>query len=90
MTSRVSRLVPQGVATDQLSYLYPNSNKNLIKLKHIGIKFLVVKEMVPSEQFFIEHKGIHSMVVNRLTKEATPRYFINALFGWMFYRLKIF
>ena len=48
--------------------LYSNNNRSSSKSKHIGIKFLVIKERVQSGQMSIEHIDTNSMVVNPLTK----------------------
>ena len=46
-----------------------------IKLKHIDIKFMVVKERVQSGQISIEHIGTNSMIANPLTKGLPPKVF---------------
>jgi len=44
-------------------------------LKHIDIKFLVVKEMVQSGQISVEHLGTNSIIADPLTKELPPKVF---------------
>ena len=46
-----------------------------MKSNHIDIKFLVVKERVQSEQLFIEHIGVNSIVADPLTKGLPPKVF---------------
>ena len=48
--------------------LYFNNNRSLTKLKHIDIKFLIVKEKIQSGQLSIEHTRTNSMVSNPFTK----------------------
>ncbi|XP_047318733.1 secreted RxLR effector protein 161-like [Impatiens glandulifera] len=55
--------------------LYSNNNRSSTKLKHINIKFLVVKEMVQSGQISIEHLGTNSMIDDSLTKGLPPNVF---------------
>ena len=55
--------------------LYSNNNKSSSKSKHIDIKFLVVKEIVQSEQIFIEHIRTNSMIADSLTKGLPPKVF---------------
>ena len=46
--------------------LYSNNDRISTKLKHIDIKFLVVKERVQISQVSIEHIGTNSIVTNLL------------------------
>lgn len=55
--------------------LYPNNNRSSTKLKHIDIKFLVVKERVHSGYIFVEHLGTNSMITYSLTKGLPPKVF---------------
>lgn len=55
--------------------LFSNSNRSLTKLKHIDIKFLVVKERVQSGHSSIEHLGTKSMIAESLTKGLPPKVF---------------
>ena len=55
--------------------LYSNNNKSSTKLKHIDIKFVVVKERVQSGQISIEHLGTNSMIAYSLTKGLSPKVF---------------
>ena len=59
--------------------LYSNNNKSSTKSKYIDIKFLIVKEMVQSDQLPIEHINTNSMIVNPLTKVYHPRSFMSTL-----------
>ena len=52
---------------NKLAVMYSNNNRSSSKSKHIGIKFLVVKEIVQSGQVFIKHIGTNSMIVDMLT-----------------------
>ena len=45
-----------------------NNSRSSTKSKHIGIKFLVVKERVQSGQVSIEHIGTSFMVADPLAK----------------------
>jgi len=47
--------------------------KNLIRLKYVDIKFLVMKEMVQNGQIFKEH--IHSMFVDPLMDDLPSKVF---------------
>lgn len=49
--------------------LYSNINMSSLKLKHIHIKFLIIKEIVQSRQVFIEYIWTNSMIANPLTKD---------------------
>ena len=55
--------------------LYSNNNRSSRKSKFIGIKFLVVKEMVQSGLISIEHIGTNSMIADPLTKGLPPKVF---------------
>ncbi|KAL1360494.1 hypothetical protein AAHE18_04G180600 [Arachis hypogaea] len=55
--------------------LYSNNNKSLTKLKHIDIKFLVVKEKIQEKQISIEHIGTECMLADPLTKGLIPKVF---------------
>ena len=55
--------------------LYSNNNKCSSKLKHINIKFLVVKERVQHDQISIKHIGTNSMIANPLIKGLPPMVF---------------
>ena len=55
--------------------MYSNNNRSSSKLKHIHIKFLVVKEIVQSGQVIIEHIDTNSMIIDSLTKGLTPKVF---------------
>ena len=44
-------------------------------MRHVDIKFLVVKERVQSEQLSIEHIGTNFMVADPLTKGLPPKMF---------------
>ena len=58
---------------NKLVVLYSNNNRSSTKSKHIGIKFLVIKERVQSGQVSIEYIGTNSMVVGLLTKGLPPK-----------------
>lgn len=45
------------------------------KSKHIGIKFLVVKERVQSGKISVEHLWTNSMITYHLTKGLPPKIF---------------
>lgn len=55
--------------------LYSNNNRSPTNLKHIDIKFLVVKERVQSGQLSIEHLGTNSMITDPLAKGLPPKVF---------------
>ncbi|PKU76168.1 Retrovirus-related Pol polyprotein from transposon TNT 1-94 [Dendrobium catenatum] len=55
--------------------LYSKNNRNSSKLKHIDIKFLVVKERVQSSQICIEHISTNFMIADPLTKGLPPKVF---------------
>ena len=44
-------------------------------MRHVDIKFLVVKERVQSEQLSIEHIETNSIVADPLTKGLPPKMF---------------
>ena len=69
--------------------LYSNNNKSSTKSKYIDIKFLIVKEMVQSDQLSIEHINTNSMIANPLTKVYHPRSFMSTLLIWVLYQLVI-
>jgi hypothetical protein len=48
--------------------LYSNNNRSSSKFKHIGIKFLAVKERVQSGLQSIEHIGTAFLLADPLTK----------------------
>lgn len=54
---------------------YSQNNRSSSKLKHINIKFLVVKERVQSGHLSIEHIGTNSMIVVPLTKGSPLKVF---------------
>ena len=47
-----------------------------------------MKERVQSEQIFIEHIGINSMIVDLLTKGLTPKVFHEHAALWVLYHLR--
>jgi len=47
----------------------------LIQVKYIAIKLLVVKEKVQNGQILIEHTGTNSMIAESFTKRLTPKVF---------------
>ncbi|KAG8491081.1 hypothetical protein CXB51_014226 [Gossypium anomalum] len=55
--------------------LYSNNNRSSSMLKHIDIKFLIVKERVQNGQISIEHVGINSMIADPLIKGLPPKDF---------------
>lgn len=55
--------------------LYSNNNRSSTKSKHIGIKFLAVKERVQNGLISIEHIGTDFMVADPLTKGLIPKQF---------------
>jgi hypothetical protein len=55
--------------------LYLNNNKSSTKSKHIGIKFLVVKERVHNGLINIKHIGTDFMIADPLTKGSIPKVF---------------
>ena len=57
--------------TNKSTVLYSNNNRNSSRSRSIDIKFLVVKEIVQSEQIFIEHIGTNFMIADPLTKDNT-------------------
>ena len=65
--------------------IYSNNNRSSSKLKHIDIKFLVVKERVKSGQVFIEHIGKNSMIWDPLTRDLHPRSSMSTLLVWVSY-----
>ena len=55
--------------------LYSNNNKRSYKLKHVDIKFLVVKEKVQSGKIVIEPIRTNSIIVGLLKKGLPPKVF---------------
>ena len=55
--------------------LYSKNNRSSSKLKHIDIKFLVVKERVQSLQVSIEHISTNLMIADPFTKGLPPKVF---------------
>lgn len=62
---------------NKLTIMYSNNNKSSIKLKHINIKFLVVKKSVHSRQMSIKYNNINFMLVDLLTKRVPPKCFMS-------------
>jgi hypothetical protein len=54
---------------------YSNNNRSSRKSKHIGIKFLAVKERVQNGLISIEHIGTDFMIDDLLTKGLIPKVF---------------
>ena len=65
--------------------MYSNNNRSSSKLKHIDIKFLVVKERVQSGQVIIEHIDTNAMIADPLTKGLTPKSSMSTLLVWVLY-----
>ena len=55
--------------------LYSKNNRSSLKLKHIDLRFLVVKERVRSLQVSIEHISTNFMIVDPITKGLPPKVF---------------
>ena len=53
--------------------LYSNNNRSSTKSKHIGIKFLAVKERVQNGLIDIEHIGTDQNIADPLTKGLIPK-----------------
>ena len=60
---------------NKLIVLYSNNNKSSSKLKHIDIKFLVIKERIQSDQISIEHVRTNFIVADSLIKDLSPKVF---------------
>ena len=60
---------------NKVTMLYSYNNISSLKLKHIDIKFLVVKGRVQSQQVSIEHISTNSMVADPFTKSLPPKLF---------------
>ena len=68
---------------NQSAVMFANSNRSLIKSKHIYIKYLVVKERVQNRQLSIEHIGSNSMLTDPLTKAVSASVFVKILYVWV-------
>ena len=67
---------PLKIYYDNIStVLYSNKIRSSTKSKHIDIKFLIVKEMVQSDQLCIKHIDTNSMIADSLTKGLPPKVF---------------
>ncbi|KAL3613382.1 hypothetical protein CASFOL_042795 [Castilleja foliolosa] len=60
---------------NQSAVVFSNNNGTSSRSKHIGIKFLVVKERVQSGQIAIEHIATDFMIADPLTKGLPPKVF---------------
>jgi hypothetical protein len=60
---------------NEFAVLYSNNSKSSTKLKHIGIKFLTVKEKVHNGLISIEYIETNFMMANALTKALISKVF---------------
>ena len=60
---------------NKAAMLYSYNNRSSVKLKHIDIKFLVVKERVQSQHVSIKHISINSMITDQFTKGLLAKVF---------------
>jgi hypothetical protein len=63
------------------SVLYANINNKTKALKHINIRFYVVKEKIQDQTISLEHIGTKKMIVDPLTKGLPPSVFREHLVG---------
>ena len=55
--------------------LYSKNNRSSSKLKHVDLRFLVIKERIQSLLVSIEHISTNFMIVDPLTKGLPPKVF---------------
>jgi hypothetical protein len=55
--------------------LYAHNNKKIKVVKHINIRFYVVKEKIQDQTISLEHISTKKMIVNPLTKGLLPSVF---------------
>jgi hypothetical protein len=55
--------------------LYPHNNKKTKVVKHINIRFYVVKEKIQDQTISLEHISTKKMIMNPFTKDVPPSVF---------------
>jgi hypothetical protein len=61
--------------------LYAHNNKKTKAVKHINIRFYVVKEKIQDQTISLEHISTKKMIVDPLTKDLLPSVFREHLAG---------
>jgi hypothetical protein len=61
--------------------LYAHNNKKIKTVKHINIRFYVVKEKIQDQTISLEHISTKKMIMNPLTKDLPPSVFREHLAG---------
>jgi hypothetical protein len=61
--------------------LYAHNNKKTKVVKHINIRFYVVKEKIQNQTISLEHIGTKKMIADPLTKGLPPSVFREHLAG---------
>jgi hypothetical protein len=57
------------------SILYAHNNKKIKVVKHINIRFYVVKEEIQNQTISLEHINTKKMITDPLTKGLSPNVF---------------
>jgi hypothetical protein len=66
---------------NESAVLYAHNNKKIKAVKHINIKFYVVKEKIQDQTISLEHISTKKMIVDPLTKGLPPSVFREHLAG---------
>ena len=67
---------PLKLYCDNLAAVFmAKNNKSGSRIKHIDIKYLVIRERVKEKELVIEHISTESMLADPLTKGMPPKYF---------------
>jgi hypothetical protein len=61
--------------------LYAHNNKKIKAVKHINIRFYVVKEKIQDQTISLEHISIKKMIVDPFTNGLSPSVFREHLAG---------
>jgi hypothetical protein len=66
---------------NELVVLYAHKNKKIKAVKHIDIRFYVVKEKIQDQTISVEHISTKKMIADLLTKGLPPSVFREHLAG---------
>jgi hypothetical protein len=66
---------------NELAVLYAHNNKKTKAVKHINIRFYVVKEKIQNQTISLKHISTKKMIADPLTKSLPPSVFREHLAG---------
>jgi hypothetical protein len=66
---------------NESAVLYAHNNKKIKVVKHINIRFYVVKEKIQDHTISLEHISTKKMITNPITKDLPPSVFREYLAG---------